>query len=61
LILIHAANYSHELRGCIAPGKSRLAPARNPSGEWMVTESRAAMNELRMAINGSFDLQLEIK
>lgn len=57
LILIHAANWAHELHGCIAPGKRRFAPG-NGNPEWMVAESRAAMNELRTVIGNSIDLQL---
>lgn len=59
LILIHAANYAHELHGCIAPGKRRFPPS-NGNPEWMVAESRAAMNELRTVIGSAIDLQLII-
>ena len=57
LILIHAANWAHELMGCIAPGKNRALT----NNEWGVTESRAAMNEIRTLIGNTYDLQLEIK
>jgi len=57
LILIHAANYAEELHGCIAPGKTRF----KSEGRWMVTESRAAMNELRTLLGNQLDLILEIK
>lgn len=57
LVLIHAANWAHELLGCIAPGKSRSIM----DGEWGVTQSRAAMNEIRTLIGNTYDLQLEIK
>lgn len=57
LCLIHAANWAYELHGCIGPGKERTKqPAR-----WMVTESRAAMNELRTLIGSDLDLQLRIE
>jgi hypothetical protein len=56
LVLIHAANYAHELLGCIAPGKSR----DRQDGEWAVRNSRAAMNEIKLLLGGSFDLQLVI-
>lgn len=57
LILIHPANWAEELHGCIAPGKSRI----KAEGRWMVTESRAAMNELRTLIGNQLDLTLEIQ
>lgn len=58
LVLIHAANWAHELHGCIAPGKRRYLER---GGEWMVLESRAAMNELRTLLGGAIDLQLQIQ
>lgn len=57
LCLIHIANWAHELHGCVAIGKGR---AKDFKGEWMVTESSNAMNELRTLIGTSFDLQLVI-
>lgn len=44
LVLIHPANFASELRGCIAPGRSR---AVDPSGRKMVTLSRIAMADLQ--------------
>jgi hypothetical protein len=42
-VLIHAANYASELRGCIAPGMGRgVDGARR-----MVTQSRKAMSEIQ--------------
>lgn len=55
--LIHAANWAHELRGCIAPGKQLL---KDPQGRWMVTRSRDAVNELRTVIGNLVDLKLTI-
>ena len=55
-VLIHAANWAFELRGCIAPGKTR----QRTSGQWMVTRSRDALNELRNAIGSALDVQLVI-
>lgn len=55
--LIHAANWSHELRGCIAPGKQRV---KDQQGRWMVTQSRNAINELRTVVGNSIDLSLVI-
>lgn len=43
-VLIHPANFAHELLGCIAPGDSRLKMA---DGTWMVTNSRATFKKLR--------------
>ena len=62
LILIHAANWAHELLGCIAPGKVRLAPraSGNPFDEWMVVQSKAALNELRTVLTSGYDHQLQI-
>jgi hypothetical protein len=57
LVLIHAANWAHELMGCIAPGKSRAMT----NGEWGVVDSRAALNEIRTLVGNTYDLQLEIK
>lgn len=57
LVLIHAANWAHELLGCIAPGKIRGVI----NSEWGVGDSRAALNEIRTLIGNTYDLQLEIK
>lgn len=57
LVLIHAANWAHELLGCIAPGKTR---AIDGAGGWMVTRSRDAMNEIRTMIGNRIDVQIEI-
>ncbi|MEY4943051.1 MAG: hypothetical protein RL254_1232 [Planctomycetota bacterium] len=56
-VLIHPANWASELRGCIAPGKSR---ARGPGGIWMVERSRDAMNEIRNLLSKSAELTLSI-
>lgn len=56
-VLIHAANWAHELRGCIAPGKMR----KLAGGVWMVTESRAAMRELYRYVAWEPGHQLLIK
>lgn len=55
-VLIHAANYASELRGCIAPGKER----RKVVSDWGVFRSRDAVNELRTVVAGIFDLELII-
>lgn len=56
-VLIHAANWAHELRGCIAPGKSKT---RDGQGRWMVTRSRDAMNEIRTLIGSRLEVSLSI-
>jgi hypothetical protein len=57
LVLVHAANWAHELMGCIAPGLGR---ARDNNGEWMVTSSQAAMAQLRGALSGIESAELMI-
>jgi len=42
-ILIHPANWAHELEGCLAPGLSREGS--------MVTNSREAIEQLRRVLN----------
>lgn len=44
LVLIHSANWAHELKGCIAPGERRQ---KDTVGRWMVVQSVNAMNDLR--------------
>jgi hypothetical protein len=56
-VLIHPANWATELRGCIALGKQRT---KQPNGIWMILNSRDAVNELRGAVNGTYDLTLTI-
>lgn len=56
-VLIHPANWASELRGCVALGKQRQ---KQPNGVWMLLNSRDAINELRGAINGTYDLTLTI-
>lgn len=56
-ILIHSANWAHELQGCIAPGKERKRDGR---GYWYVTRSRDALNELRTLLGNRVDLSLVI-
>ncbi len=55
-VLIHVANYVHELRGCIAIGKTR----ERENGQWVLRNSRDAINELRTVATGS-DLCLVIE
>jgi hypothetical protein len=45
-VLIHAANYASELRGCIAPGLERS----RDGARRMVTNSRAAMHEIQSLV-----------
>lgn len=60
LVLIHAANWVEELRGCVAPGRGR---AIEPSGRRMVTQSRLAVVQLQAAIRWGMDIEhsLEIR
>ncbi|WP_444945649.1 DUF5675 family protein [Microbulbifer sp. VTAC004] len=51
-ILIHTANYSADVRGCIGIG-SNLA-----HGGWWVTQSRKAMQQLRELLPPEFDLTI---
>lgn len=46
-VLIHVANWVHELRGCIAIGTTRQ---KDTADTWMVKNSRDAINQLRMAM-----------
>lgn len=56
LILIHAADYVHDVLGGIGPGLER---ARDRNG-WLVTSSREAMNQIRTLVAHKFDLTLII-
>lgn len=53
-ILIHIANFPHEVIGCIAPGLE-LHPTR-----WGVAHSRLAMEKLRKIITSEFEWSIEI-
>jgi hypothetical protein len=55
-ILIHAANWAHEVLGCIAPGRNRV----RSNNRWMVTSSRDAMNLLKTVIGNKLDMTLTI-
>lgn len=57
LILIHAADYVHDVLGGIGPGLGR---SRDPDG-WVVTSSRDAMNQIRTLVAHKFDLTLIIQ
>jgi hypothetical protein len=56
--LIHPANWAHELRGCVAPGKERKYD--QSKGRWEVRHSRDAMNEIRSLLMSSTDARLII-
>jgi hypothetical protein len=56
-VLIHAANFAHELRGCIAPGMGRRAQG----SQWMVTNSRQAVRRLRELVPWTAGHSLEIR
>lgn len=55
-ILIHPANYWHDLLGCIGPGRSRV----KMNGEWMVQSSRDAINILKTMIGATLDVTITI-
>lgn len=57
--LIHPANWASELRGCVAPGKSRSFDQQ--AGRWFVERSRDAVNEIRSVIGSSADVRAIIK
>lgn len=46
-VLIHPANWAHELRGCIAPGTRTTVDAK---GRYMVCDSRKAMRLLQQRV-----------
>lgn len=53
-VLIHVANWVHELRGCIALGTSRQ---KDGADSWMVKNSRDAINQLRTIMaNETFNI-----
>lgn len=56
-ILIHPANFAHELLGCIAPGRSRAKIGNS----WMVQSSRDAMNLIKTVIGSMLDVTLTIE
>ena len=56
LILIHIANWAHDVIGCIGPGVGKSGSAQGP----MVSSSKAAMNLLMDYIDGD-DAELEIR
>lgn len=57
LILIHAANYAHEVVGCIAPGLARTIY----NNRVMVTSSREAMRRLHSVVDFDRDHTLLIE
>lgn len=57
LILIHAADYVHDVLGGIGPGLDRT---RDRNG-WLVTSSRDAMNQIRTLVAHKFDMTLIIE
>lgn len=55
--LIRPANWASELNNDIALGKARF---RHPNGVWTIQQARDAVNELRGALNGTFDVTLTV-
>lgn len=60
LILIHIANWSHELLGCIGVGREFATGEDKKTGitAKMVTGSVTAMQRLRATLPDSFDLEI---
>ena len=58
--LIHPANYTHQLQGCLALGKKK-SDYHKPEDTAAVWSSRDALNELKEAIGYSDPAQLIIK
>lgn len=58
LILIHIANFAREVVGCIGPGRSWRTLR---DGTVMVTDSKSAMRDLRSALDGRRQMQIEIR
>lgn len=56
--LIHAANFAHQLQGCIAPG---ISTTRAPEGHYMVTSSAKAMEILRARLPWTDEHTLSIE
>lgn len=61
LILIHNANWAHELLGCIGVGKDFATGLDKKTGitAKMVTSSVATMQRLRSMLPDSFDLEIK--
>jgi hypothetical protein len=57
-VLIHSANYAHELRGCIAPG---MRAVTDEKGRYMVAESRRAMKQIQSVLQWIDGHTLEIE
>ena len=55
-VLIHPANFAHELLGCIAPGKEH----KQVSNRWSVARSRDAMNEINQMLKGVFEVSVDV-
>lgn len=58
LFLLRAGDRACDLFNAVGIGKSRH---RTPDGDWVVRNSRSAINELRTLLNGSLDVTLTIK
>jgi hypothetical protein len=56
LILMHIANWAHNVVGCIGPGLSKADSAQGP----MVTNSSAAMSSIMNYVNGH-EAQIDIR
>lgn len=59
-VLIHPANFVHELRGCIAPGTRTAAAVAGHGGGYMVCDSRKAFRMLQQRMQWTDEHTLEI-
>ena len=57
-VLIHPANWAHELRGCIAPG---MRTTRDAEGRFMVADSKRAMRQIQTLVPWIDGHTLEVK
>lgn len=57
LIMIHPANWAHELQGCIAPGRAHVIMGGKPA----VSSSRAAFEDLMRRLSGRDVWQISIR
>lgn len=57
LVLMHIANYVHDVIGCIGVGEER----KFVGGRWMVTKSKQSMARLREIIGTDLDIKLRIE
>lgn len=57
IVLMHVANYVHDVIGCVGVGEER----KFVGGRWMVTKSKQSMARLRETIGTDLELKLRIE